>query len=103
MSGWTDVWQLIQEAASAASLVQNPAGLSSQIGQSGTAGNTVISGAESGAGAWGAITGFLVAITDWHLWASVGWILLGLALIIMGARIWLGKSALPAPPIPVPV
>jgi hypothetical protein len=48
---------------------------------------------------------FFTAVTDWHLWASAGWIVLGLVLAAMGIRLWLGKPALPSPPavLPLPV
>ena len=50
-------------------------------------------------GSWsGALIGFLVAMTDWHLWASLGWLVLGLALILIGIRMWTGRLAPPGVP-----
>lgn len=54
---------------------------------------------------------FFTTVTDWHFWASLGWLLFGLSLMIMGIRLWLGKPALPKIPgsgslpsvVPVPV
>jgi hypothetical protein len=44
-------------------------------------------------------------ITDAAMWRSIGWLLLGLALIVIGIRLWLGKTAVPAAPpvVPIPV
>jgi hypothetical protein len=105
MSGWTDVWNLIQEAASGASIAGggSTAAYESQLTQPNTVGSTVNTGAQAAGGAWGAITGFLVAIADWHLWASLGWVLLGIALIVIGLRMWAGKNVLPPVPPIVPV
>jgi hypothetical protein len=63
-----------------------------------------------------ALRAFWDGITDWHLWASLGWITLGVFLMWAGLRMWLGKPIIPkgtgavamatgdAPPvIPVPV
>ncbi len=47
----------------------------------------------SSTGFMGSITAFLEALADWRMWASLGWILLGLALVIAGAMLWLKKSA----------
>jgi hypothetical protein len=46
-----------------------------------------------------------LALTDAGMWRSLGAIILGLALMFAGLRLWLGKPLLPKPPpvIPVPV
>jgi hypothetical protein len=48
---------------------------------------------------------FFKRLTDAAMWRSLGWIVLGLTLMIMGLRLWAGRTALPAPPsvVPVPV
>ena len=45
------------------------------------------------------------ALTDGKMWRSLGWMVLGLILMVMGLRMWIGKSALPSLPsvVPVPV
>jgi hypothetical protein len=43
------------------------------------------------------------AATDPKTWASLGWIALGVILMIMGARMLFGKSALPSFPAVIPV
>ena len=44
-------------------------------------------------------------LADWHMWASLGWIVVGLVLLVAGIRLWLGKPVLPSMPsvVPVPV
>jgi hypothetical protein len=42
-------------------------------------------------------------VVDGAMWRSLGWILLGLVLIVAGIRMWAGKSPLPAPPAVVPL
>ena len=96
MSAWTDIWDVIKGV--------NAAGTGNFAGaEQAAVSSPATQAAGNATGAWGAITGFLLALTDWHLWASLGWLLLGLVLIVMGARLWLGKSALPAPPAVIPV
>lgn len=82
MSAWTDVWDLIKATVAVDSGDY-------QAATSDALGSGVPQAAASGAGAWGAITGFLTAITDWHLWSSLGWLLLGLVLIVTGVALWL--------------
>ena len=45
------------------------------------------------AGIAGAITAFYHAITDGKMWRSVGWLLLGVTLMILGAALWMKGSA----------
>ena len=52
--------------------------------------------------AWGAIVAFLEAMTDWHLWASLGWVVLGVGMIITGAVLWLKKAGYLPSAVPVP-
>jgi hypothetical protein len=53
----------------------------------------------------GAVTGFFGVLTDVTLWRSLGWLLLGVALIILGLYLWLKKQDIipDAVPVPVPV
>lgn len=51
----------------------------------------------------GAVTGFFRVITDAALWRSLGWLLLGLALMVMGLVLWLRKSGVIPDVVPVPV
>lgn len=41
----------------------------------------------------GALTAFYHAVTDGKLWRSVGWLLLGIALMLTGVLLWIGPSA----------
>ena len=90
MSGWTEIWDLIKETAAAGS--GNIAGAESTA-----AGSPAVQAAGRASGTWGAITGFLVALTDWHLWASLGWLVAGLVLIIIGISLWLRLPQRAAP------
>lgn len=49
--------------------------------------------AEALAGVGGGIAAFYDAVTDGKLWRSVGWLLLGLVLLIIGITLWIGPSA----------
>lgn len=55
------------------------------------------------AGAFGGLEAFFRALTDAGTWISLGWLLAGVILIIAGLRLWAGKGAVPAPPLPVPL
>jgi hypothetical protein len=50
----------------------------------------------------GALKGFGDLITRWQFWASIGWLLLGLALMFAGVFVWLKANGI-EPPIPIPV
>ena len=63
-----------------------------------------ISSAVSGISEVGHFLGKLVTdVTDGAMWRSIGWILLGLVLIVIGMVMWAGKSGANPVPIPVPV
>lgn len=49
-----------------------------------------------------AIRAFWDAVTNGPMWRCIGWIILGLVLLLTGIRLWLGKPMLPSV-IPVPV
>ncbi len=90
MSWWTDVVDVIQ-------------GIGGNFDSSAAAGESIGTTAVGYAGAWGSIIGFLEAITDWHLWASLGWIALGAIMMTAGAVLWLKKSQYLPSAVPVPV
>ena len=94
MSAWTDIWDEIKIVIAAGN---------GNIGgaEQAAAGSPQVQAAGSATGAWGAITGFIIAMTDWHLWSSLGWLLLGLALILVGIRMWTGRLAPPGVPGPL--
>lgn len=49
------------------------------------------------------VEAFFRAVTDVKFWRSLGWILLGIIMLVVGIRIWMGKPLLPQAPVPVPV
>lgn len=68
----------------------------------------VTAGGQSGAAAGGgvnfssvqnALTGFYDKVTDGKMWRSLGWLLLGILLILSGLAMWLGPTALKQTPI----
>jgi len=98
MSVWGDIWSNIQAFAEVTEGQPAEGGVAVAQTPEGQA-------AIQGAGFFGFVEGFITALTDPGMWVSLGWLLLGVALIIAGARMWMGKSALPSPPpvVPVPV
>lgn len=42
---------------------------------------------------------FVSAITDGKLWRSLGWVILGIFLLLLGIGLWLGKDAVKAIPL----
>lgn len=47
---------------------------------------------------------FVTDITDVHMWISLGWLFLGLVLLVLGILAWLKhENLLPPAPVPVPV
>jgi uncharacterized membrane protein YccF (DUF307 family) len=68
----------------------------------------VTAGGQSGAAAGGgvnfssiqnALTSFYDKLTDGKMWRSLGWLLLGVLMILAGLALWLGPSALKMNPI----
>jgi hypothetical protein len=54
------------------------------------------------AASWTQAVGRVFAsLGDWHLWASLGWIVLGVALMLIGLRLWIGKLTPPGTPGPL--
>lgn len=44
-----------------------------------------------------ALAGFYDVLTNHHMWASLGWLLLGVALMIVGVLLWIHPAAIPVP------
>lgn len=47
----------------------------------------------------GVLTAFYHAVTDGKMWRSVGWIVLGVLLMLAGVALWIGPSASRSSPI----
>jgi hypothetical protein len=45
------------------------------------------------AGIAGALEAFFQALTDGKMWRSLGWIILGIVLLILGVLLWIGPAA----------
>jgi hypothetical protein len=41
----------------------------------------------------GAVEGVWATVTDYKMWRSLGWLILGIALMLMGVAFWIGPSA----------
>jgi uncharacterized membrane protein HdeD (DUF308 family) len=95
MSVWSDIWTNIQTIAGIATGDVNQETEFAQTPE----GQAVV----QGAGFFGALIGFVEAATDPGMWISLGWLLLGIILIVIGVRLWMGKNAVPSPPSIVPV
>lgn len=54
-------------------------------------------------GVAGAISAFYQVLTNTAIWASLGWLILGLVLMVLGLVLWLGKDAKGYLPPIVPV
>lgn len=83
MSVWGDIWTNIETIAGIATGNQN---LEADIGQT-PEGQAAI----QGAGFFGTVEGFLLALADPGMWVSLGWLVLGIVLIFLGLRLWTGK------------
>lgn len=51
------------------------------------------------AGIAGSLEAFFGALTDGKMWRSIGWILLGILLMLLGVALWIGPSAARRSPI----
>jgi hypothetical protein len=84
MSWWSDFVKAVQEAVTSAAGGEQQAEL--QAG-----------GAPNVSTPWGAITGLIEGIwadaTNGKMWRSLGWILLGIVLMLLGVGWWIGPSA----------
>jgi hypothetical protein len=90
MSFWSDLVGTIEQV-----VIGNPAGVSNP---SGPAVGAV--GAAS-TGQLDAILGIWTELRDGKMWRSLGWLLLGIVLMLLGAGWWLGPSAARAAPTQV--
>ena len=44
----------------------------------------------------GALVAFFATLTDYTMWRSLGWLILGVILIAAGAGLWLKNEAIPS-------
>jgi hypothetical protein len=86
MSWWSDVVLAVESALGGESNVVNTAGPATASVPSGL-GPLITT-----------IEGIWAALTDGKLWRSLGWLLLGITLMLMGASWWVGERA-PLPPV----
>ena len=102
MSVWSDIWGNIQALAGATE--GDPTLYAEGYNESPDI-QAAATGIVQTAGFFGFIEGFLTALTDPGMWISLGWLTLGVVLIISGVRLWMGKPLLPSPPpvVPIPV
>ena len=91
MSWWSDVVAAVESAAGGESNVL------ASGGQTAAGPVTVPSGPL--AGLVGAITAIWTNLRDYKMWRSLGWLVLGVALMFLGAWWWLGRPL----PAPVPI
>ncbi|MGH7239600.1 MAG: hypothetical protein ACREHG_05990 [Candidatus Saccharimonadales bacterium] len=54
-------------------------------------------------GALGAFEGLAQAITDGSLWRSLGWIIMGVILLVIGITLWLKENNVLPEVVPIPV
>ena len=54
-----------------------------------------------GVGILTAIEGFIAELGDWKLWRSLGWLLLGIVLMLLGAGWFIKGKIGPVPPVPL--
>jgi len=91
MSWWSDLVAAVESAA----------GGESDVLQSG--GQTAAGPVTVPSGLGGLITtiqGIYAGVTDGKFWRSLGWLLLGITLMIMGTSWWVGPSAARVFPVP---
>jgi hypothetical protein len=87
MSWWSDLTDAL--------LAVSPGGTLTPGGQA------AIGGAVQGSGVLGGILGIWANLRDYKMWRSLGWLLLGIVLMLLGAAWWLGPSAARAAPTSV--
>jgi hypothetical protein len=88
MSFWSDLVGTIEQI-----VIGNPAGVSAPGGPAVSAVKDASTGQLFGfLGAW-------AELTDGKLWRSLGWLLLGVALMFLGVLWWIGPSASRASPV----
>jgi hypothetical protein len=81
MSWWSDLVLAVESAAGGESNVLQTAGPATATTPPGVGG--VI----------GVIAGIWSNLRDYKMWASLGWIMLGIVLMLLGAGWWIGPSA----------
>lgn len=89
MSWWSDLVLAVESAMGGESNVENTAGPATATVPSipGLGGLVTV------------IEGIWAGLTDGKMWRSLGWILLGIVLMLLGVGWWIGPSAERASPI----
>lgn len=90
MSFWSDMIKFIEDA------VGGPAGAVASTGLPGTSIGSDITSSIPGVTVVEAIW---TELTDVRMWRSLGWIVLGIILMLLGVAWWIGPSAERASPI----
>ena len=88
MSWWSDLVLAVESAQGGESNVINTAGPATASVPAPLSGITTV------------IEGIWAGLTDGKLWRSLGWLGLGVVLILMGAWLMVGKPMMP-PPVPL--
>ena len=83
MSWWSDLVLAVESAQGGESNVINTSGPATASVPAPLSGITTV------------IEGIWAGITDGKLWRSLGWIILGVVLMLMGAASWIGMSKNP--------
>lgn len=91
MSIWSDIFDQIKLIADASNA--NITGVATDLPSTPEGQAAIQTG-----GFFGFVEGFLTALTDPAMWVSLAWLGLGVTLIFTGARLWLGKPAMPSGP-----
>lgn len=93
MSWWGDLVEVVSGAAGGEANITNPAG---------PVASTAASAVQAG-GFINVIEGVWAGITDGKLWRSLGWLLLGIVLMLLGVILWVGPAVARNLPVPVPI
>ena len=88
MSFWSDLVKDIQLGIEAAA-----GGGPSVAGPAGAAGATAPGQLLGEAPGVGLVEGIWTELTDGRMWRSLGWLLLGIVLMLLGVAWWIGPSA----------
>lgn len=91
MSFWSDVIDVVSGMMGGEANITNPQG-------------AVVSDAATGAGLFGLVTtieGIWADVTNGKMWRSLGWLILGIVLMLLGVAWWIGPSAARMSPLGV--
>jgi hypothetical protein len=94
---YTDAWAAVTGGA-----VSNASG---DVSQAANAAGSAASGGLAGfAGFTSIVEEVWAELKDWRMWASLGWLILGIGLMFAGVFLWMKSEGISSPvPIPVPV